>query len=134
MAEGTTFASRLDVVELGLDQDGDKITSCVVVPVEDGAIVKPSGIKKASKGTQIALRALKEAIDQCGSIPPASNYIPPSTKVVTVDMWRMYAYAKGISEGEERAKQIAFKKAYERAIADQHVGVWQGQVWLVEAK
>ena len=32
--QGDEFASRLEVVELGLDDDGDKITSCVIVPVE----------------------------------------------------------------------------------------------------
>jgi AAA domain len=134
MAEGTMIASRLEVVELGLNQDGDPITSCVVVPVEDSAIVKPSKSKRPPKGTQIALRALKEAIDQCGSVPPASNNIPPNTKVVSIDQWRTYAYARGISDGEERAKQIAFKKAHEQAIEDQYVGEWQGQVWPAQAK
>jgi hypothetical protein len=32
--QGGEFASRLEVVELGLDDDGDKITSCVIAPVE----------------------------------------------------------------------------------------------------
>ena len=29
---GTVIASKLEVVELGVDQDGDPLTSCVVVP------------------------------------------------------------------------------------------------------
>jgi hypothetical protein len=32
MAEGTVIGSRLEVVELGVDQDGDPLTSCHVVP------------------------------------------------------------------------------------------------------
>ena len=32
--QGDEFASRLEVVELGLDDDGNKITSCVIVPAE----------------------------------------------------------------------------------------------------
>jgi hypothetical protein len=32
--QGDEFASRLEVIELGLDDDGDKITSCVIEPVE----------------------------------------------------------------------------------------------------
>jgi AAA domain len=32
--EGETIWSRLEPVEVGIDQDGEKITSCVVVPVE----------------------------------------------------------------------------------------------------
>ncbi len=33
-AEGDVITSRLEIVDLGLDPDGDQITSCVVVPVE----------------------------------------------------------------------------------------------------
>jgi hypothetical protein len=32
--EGDTIASRLERLELGCDEDGDPITSCVIVPVE----------------------------------------------------------------------------------------------------
>jgi hypothetical protein len=32
--EGDTVASRLEVLEVGLDEDGEQITSCVVVPAE----------------------------------------------------------------------------------------------------
>jgi AAA domain len=37
-AEGAVIASRLETAELGLDDDGDPITSCVVVPVERTAL------------------------------------------------------------------------------------------------
>jgi hypothetical protein len=33
-AEGDVIASRLEPVELGLDEDGEKITSCVIVSIE----------------------------------------------------------------------------------------------------
>jgi hypothetical protein len=33
LPEGAKITSRLQVVELGEDQDGDQITSCVVLPV-----------------------------------------------------------------------------------------------------
>ena len=32
--EGDVIGSRLERVELGVDEDGDPITSCVIVPVE----------------------------------------------------------------------------------------------------
>ena len=31
-SEGDTIASRLEVVEVGTDEDGEAITSCIVVP------------------------------------------------------------------------------------------------------
>jgi hypothetical protein len=68
------FASRLEVVELGLDDDGDKITSCVIVPVEGLAPqkVKP---KKLPAAAAKALKALHEIIDDAGIIPPPDSYI-----------------------------------------------------------
>jgi hypothetical protein len=86
--------------------------------------------KKLPKGAQIALRALAECIDECGKVPPASNHIPAQIKIATTDQWRQYAYRLGISTGEERARQKAFKTATEHLIGDQHVGCWNGQVWL----
>jgi hypothetical protein len=138
MAEGATFVSRLKVVELGTDADGDPVTSCVVEPVET-AQDKPAQDKSAKskpkplpKTAQIALRALSEAIDEVGAVPPASNHIPQKTKTVTDDQWREYAYRVGISTGEDRAKQQAFKRASEQLIGGEppRAAMWDGQVWV----
>jgi hypothetical protein len=140
MAEGATFASKLTVVELGTDPDGDPITSCVVEPVEAEPEAenqaqrrgKKQGKKRdrLPKKAQIALRALREAADELGAEPPASNHIPPKVKTVTVDQWRQYAYARGISDGEERAQQKAFKEASDHLIAEQFVGSWNNARWV----
>jgi AAA domain len=138
MPEGATLVSRLKVVELGTDPDGDPITSCVIEPVET-AQDKPAQDRSAKskpkplpKTAQIALRALSEAIDEIGAVPPASNHIPQKTKTVTVDQWREYAYRIGISTGEDRAKQQAFKRASEQLIGGEppRAAMWDGQVWV----
>ena len=50
--QGEEFASRLEVVEIGLDDDGDKITSCVIVPVEGGGATKRKAKKTSGGGCQ----------------------------------------------------------------------------------
>ena len=40
--QGDEFTGRLEVVEVGTDDDGDPITSCIIVPVE--------GLAPCSKG------------------------------------------------------------------------------------
>jgi hypothetical protein len=128
--EGDVVVSRLDAVEVGTDEDGHPITSCVVVPVDNSTATtaaKPAGLPKAA---QTALRALQEAVSECGVVPPASNHIPTGVRVVTVDQWRDYAYRMGIStSAEDRAKQQAFKRASEYLIGGGYVGVWDGHVW-----
>jgi hypothetical protein len=130
-SEGDTIISKLERIELGPDEDGNEMSSCVVVPVEDtaSAVPKAKGKTRLPKAARTALRALTEALDEVGSVPPASNHIPSNVKTVTFDQWRQYAYARGISTGEERAKQQAFSRATECLIGDEHVDSWQEQAW-----
>jgi hypothetical protein len=67
-AEGDVIASRLQWVELGLDHDGEPITSCIILPVEIGH-PHPQTKKKEKKEPK-SLRtfraAFTEALDSMG--------------------------------------------------------------------
>src|ERR1019366_479415 len=89
-SQGDELASRLEVVEIGKDDDGDKITSCVIEPME-GLAFSGDARSKLTKGAKIALDALHDAVGECGAIPPASNHIPGGVKCATIDHWREYA-------------------------------------------
>ncbi|MEJ0093153.1 MAG: AAA family ATPase [Methylocella sp.] len=129
-AQGDEIASRLEVVEVGFDEDGEAITSCVIAAVEG---LEPSRKKtrpKCTKGASIALVALQKAIGEVGEIPPASNHIPTGVKCVTTDQWREYAYRHGVSGSDEpRARRQAFQRAHEALVADRHVAVWEPFAW-----
>jgi hypothetical protein len=130
--EGEEWVSRLAVVEVGIDDDGDEITSCVIVPAEG---VSPSKGKpaKLTPGAKIALRALHEALDEMGNIPPASNHIPAGVKTVTIDQWRTYAFRRGLCKSDEtKAQNQAFKRASELLIAPNIVGIWEPYAWRPE--
>lgn len=132
-AQGDEFASQLEVVEVGIDGDGDKITSCVIMPVEGLATSRKDKAAKLTKGAKIALRALHEAIGECGEVPPVSNHIPGSVKTVKVQTWRTYAYCLGISGSDEpRARQLAFRRAHEHLIATNEVAEWNGEAWATK--
>jgi hypothetical protein len=91
------IVGHLEAVEVGLDSDGGSITSCVVVPVQGSAPhAKRAAGLKLTKEAKIALSALREAIDECGQVPPSSNHIPAGAKCVTFDQWREYAYRPGV--------------------------------------
>jgi hypothetical protein len=130
--QGDEFASKLEVVEVGIDDDGDKITSCVIMPVEGLEASRKDKAARLTKGAKIALAALQEAIGECGAIPPASNHIPAGVKCITQDQWRDYAYRQGISGSDEpRASQLAFRRAHETLVAAKKVTVWEPFVWNV---
>ncbi len=127
--QGDTVVSRLEAVEVGIDDDGEPITSCVVVPVE--ASVQPAPKQRLrSKAAQIALHALVETINEVGEPAPASGRIPANARVTTIQRWRENAYRRGISTSEEpRARQTAFKRASEQLIGEGRVGVWDDYSW-----
>jgi hypothetical protein len=129
--EGASIASRLEAVEVGTDEDGEPITSCVVVEIDAGCAKAPKRGKSLSKGAQIALKALQMAVTKGGEVPPASNLIPSNVRTVSLSLWREYAYGMGISGSDDpRAKQAAFKRGAEALLAAELVGAWQEHRWL----
>jgi hypothetical protein len=128
---GLTFVSRLRVVELGFDEDGDKITSCVVEGVN--STTAPEAGKKGrrlSKPHQAAIRALRKAIEEIGE-GVTSNTIPQSVKVVRVDTWRTYAYQAGISPtNTEDSNRVAFNRAHKSLVDAGHVMAHNEYRWL----
>jgi hypothetical protein len=66
MVEGTVVGSRLEVVSLGADQDGDPITSCAVVPVQVSTAPEPKKKPKETKIVRTFRVAFAEALDNFG--------------------------------------------------------------------
>lgn len=128
---GECVASCLESIEVGADEDGEPITSCVVVEAEASCAKAPKRGKRLSKSAQIALNALEKALIEAGEVPPASNLVSPATPTVSVSLWRRYAYQSGISSGEDRAKQKAFSRAHDALVAEKLVGAWGDDRWLV---
>lgn len=80
-------------------------------------------------GNQVRER-LREAVDELGAVPPASNHIPLATKAATIDQWRDYAYRRGISPSDKpRARQAAFQRAVQSLCAAGLVGIWEPHAW-----
>jgi hypothetical protein len=127
--QGEEFASRLEVVEIGIDDDGDKITSCVIVPVE-GLEPQKEKPKKLPAAAAKALKALHEIIDDAGTIPPHDSYIPPQIKTVLVEQWRAHAYKRGLcSSSEPDTKKHAFRRAFDSLIENHRIAVSEPYVW-----
>jgi KaiC/GvpD/RAD55 family RecA-like ATPase len=133
--EGDEIVSRLQVVDIGIDQHGQPITSCVVEPVESenegpAEADKPKAVKLPASA-KVALDMLRKAIADAGEIPPASNHIPSNTRCVSEDLWQQYCYRGAISAGKQNAKRMAFNRAAETLIAADRVRKWEPWMWLV---
>jgi hypothetical protein len=126
--EGQRIAFGLKSVTVDHDEHGDPVTAPVAIEQELQA--GQSKKAKLSASSKVALNALYEAIIEMGEVPPASNHIPPGTKAVKVEQWRIYAYRRGISSSSEpRARQKAFNSAVVALQAAKAIGVWEPHVW-----
>ena len=73
----------LEAVVLGVDTDGDDVTSCVVRYTS-----KSDKPKKTSKAKQAVLDGLVEALERFGTIHKGNADIPPNTRVVDGFTWK----------------------------------------------
>src|SRR5271170_2479438 len=118
-AEDRSLAFTLESVSLSIDPDTrEETTAPVVVAVEHAPAKSTTRQPKLPAGAKNALKALADVVSDRGITPPASNHIPPSVRVVTVEQWRDHAYRKGVSASNDpKSRATAFRRASETILA-----------------
>jgi hypothetical protein len=130
---GQSIGFRLIPVELGHDQDGDPVTSCIIEPAEGAPVGKgeKSG-KRLPDGARIALDTLRKAIAEAGEPAPASNHIPAAARVLSIEDWRRYYHAGTASDGQNtETRKKAFQRAREKLQATGAIGIQDDLCWIV---
>jgi hypothetical protein len=127
-AEGATFTSRLEVVEVGTDEEGKPLTSCVIVPVEIGAAKKAT---KLSPTAVAGLRALHECLADMGKPAPDSDHIPHGVTCVTMDQWREYLFKREVINRDKGYRE-QFKRLHTNLANAGAIGIWDEHVWAVK--
>jgi hypothetical protein len=127
---GELFAFKLEEVEIGENEEGCAVTSCIVVPVEVNSRKPKSKITGQAK---IALDLLRKAIAEAGEMLPTSNHVPVGVVGVPSSLWRKYCYQGTVTDSEDAdAKRKAFNRASTKLREIQVIGVWDDWVWIVE--
>ena len=125
-----SFAFTLRQVELGLDADGDPVTSCVLEETEADAAASVKR-KRLPDAAKIALNTLRKALTEAGQDAPGSNHIPHSTRVVDVETWRRFHYAGTASDGQSAdARKKAFQRVRQQLQAHGIVCVHTDLCWI----
>jgi len=131
LVDKPAFAFTFKSVVVVTDDNGNETTAPVLVPTETTPTRAARREARLPKASKIALSALREAIDELGSVPAASSHIPTNVRTVTLEQWRTYAYRRGVSPSETaRARQMAFQRAGQHLVAEHHVGTWDELYWL----
>lgn len=147
--DGETIRFVLKSVTVGLDEDREPVTSCVVVPpyrrVEHGAAEMPEIEERLPVQAQNFMRAIYRALEDHGIPAPAALRLPPGVRVVEWSHVRTAFEAMSFEGDDEPADEAArkrrgeaVKKAMARYGADLHakliIGRERPYVWLTGRK
>ncbi|MCC4114663.1 helicase RepA family protein [Aromatoleum toluclasticum] len=129
--DGQSHPFRLEPVEIGTDEDGDAVTSCIVVADDQPAAPRAPRLTGANR---IAWQAFVGALDEQGSEPAPAVVERMGTRalsrVVHEEAWRSRAYAEGISDGSHpSARRNAFSRARRTLLDMDMVCTWDDHYW-----
>jgi AAA domain len=124
--EGQVIASTLEVETVGIDEDGEPITSCVVVP----ATAQPAG-KTVPPSARLALELLHQATAEEGELGRTNGRCPAGTKTVPISLWKNYFFDRsGTYSDNPESKGRAFNRAVDKLQQRQLIGVHKDRVWI----
>jgi AAA domain len=129
-AEGVLTRFKLEVVTLGIDDDGDEINTAVVAD-DRLDTEKEMNRAKLNKSQRKAMEMLERAIIDFGKPGPISSEYPTKIKVVSVEQWRAACLKGGLSPaGTKESADKAFRRAMIDLDALHRIGIWDGLVWI----
>jgi len=129
-AEGDVIASRLERMDIGIDQDGDVQSSCVIVPVE-GELPRAVPQRRLSDRQRLAIEALTETVLQAGKPAPPEWQLPAGIQIVGADAWREELIRRSVIDRDGANPRQDFKRLRESLAARKLIGNRDEQVWQV---
>ena len=133
--EGYKNHSKLAVVNIGKDEDGDEVTTCVIEAAEDEREPVAKGLK-LTPNEKIAHISICAAVDEIGQIQPPNTHIPAQARCVTEEIWRDYFRRKFVAvkpEAGESTTRMGFVRSMNSLIEKRRVGKWGDSFWVVAA-
>ena len=125
MQIGDPFAYTLRSVVIGTDEDGDPVTSAIVVPTEAPAKRAP----RLKGHALIAMQAFGDALALHGVVKTGGDF-PANRQCVPLDRWREACDRHSLSSGEgESSKRTAFHKQKTALQTQGVIRILDGFVW-----
>ena len=132
MESGKKVAFTLEVVELGLDEDLEVVTSCVISRADVPAAI--TNKKRLVGLNQIAHQALHDALKMHGCKIGSSEHYPSSRKVIEDSLW--YDEFK-LRRSDDATTSDAVRKSFNRARdwlqANDYIGENENKIWFIDA-
>jgi hypothetical protein len=128
--EGEAFGSMLRMVNVGTDDDGDPITSCLCEPADPA---EQQGGVKLSDRMQRGLEALHDVLIDAGQPSPGGQHYPHGVPVVSVEEWKEYLFKAGVLDKDASNPRQPFKRLKDGLIKRGAIREWNGLIWTTSA-
>lgn len=129
--EGTAWSARLETIEVGQDDDGDAIASCVVLAANPKEAKGDRPKRKLTDKNRLALEALREAIGTAGLPAPASLELPAGIRSVTPEQWRDELFRRGLLEKGAGNPREQFRRMKVDLMGRAAIAERDGQIWII---
>lgn len=128
--DGATFGFALRSVTVGVDDDGDDITSCIVEPAETDAETAQKASRKLPTSAAIAYRLLVDCINDRGRGVPIQGL--QNQCGVRLDVFRDYCKTNNFSppDGPANSFYHKFSRALDQLREVRRIGVSGDWVWV----
>jgi RecA-family ATPase len=125
---GSKFNFHLRQVELGRDQDGDPVTTCVIERDEDQRLEKKR--KTPTGSAAVAFKQLQNCVAKNVTVLPASDHVPKGATGVRLELWRNYLLNSAVlnKNGNPREEFRRIRMTLQRL---EYIGVSNDYVWIV---
>ncbi len=133
--DGWTLQFKLHVIELGEDEDGDKVTSCVVMDASDEAAAVREQGAHLSPAQRAAFRELEATLQAAPVSLPAD--IPDNVidrqrvgKVASLSDWRKRYIAIHKQDKDQESATRVFRRTVQDLVNKGKVGTWEDFCWI----
>jgi hypothetical protein len=140
LRKGDAFPFTLRVVELGLNRHGEPVTTCVVEAGSDAEGGRPTNPAERRGPAQSHLMGHpRRALEVLTSLVATSGQgghsgVPDGHNSVPEQWWRDHFYERAMPGAEDDTKKKAFRRAADRLVASNIVGMSAKRVWLCSRK
>ena len=127
---GDEFHFRLEVVDVGQDEDGDIVTSCVVVPADHGPGRRQK--KSVTPKDRRGLQALQECLVDQGEAPPDTIHFPANVRVVSLEAWKDIMRRRSVLSDDINTARTQYRRIHLHLSDMELIAENRGYVWLVQ--
>jgi hypothetical protein len=130
--EGHLTHYKIEVANLGVDEDNDPITTAMVSCELAEADEEAKSRRGLTPTQRRAIEQLTRCINDQGRPAPPSNEYPANIRVVSLDEWGVMCERGGLSSAKaEKDRDRVFRRAKDDLQTSNRIACLDGLVWLV---